>query len=78
MKTIVENPLHNYFVSNYYIRILNICMGSVNEDNLRENMKTVFGGDDTAFCTYFEYGFGGHHMWVNERNCKERLIIVEF
>lgn len=43
-----------------------------------ENMLRKFMNDNFKKSTFFKYGFGASHMWVNQINVKDRLLIVYF
>ena len=85
MKAIVENPVkvENFWtlsekadVYSQFARILNIITKSKNERDLRLLM-----GSRQGIYPDFEFGFGGSHMWVKQKNCGRmigsQVIFVE-
>lgn len=81
MKAIVENPLNvecSPIAISLYVNILNGITQSKNEQDLRDTMKFAFVEYPATFYSFFDYGFGSNHMWVNEKENGKRLILVEF
>lgn len=79
MKAIIEHSISfpTQRKAGQFVDIINIIANSQNENSLRENMKNLF----QAEIFFFEYGFGSHHMWVNDRDSfkkDRRVIFVEF
>lgn len=78
MKAIIEQSisLASPRKAGQFVAIINTIANSRNEDSLRKNMKFLF--KDEIFS--FEYGFGSHHMWVNDIDGVKgnRVIFVEF
>ena len=62
----------------YFAAILNAIQLAQNERELRHYMNNVLLIDKT----YFEFGFGGSHMWVHQvidgQTQPNRLIFVQF
>jgi len=82
MKTQIESTIrwiHNDIAIHIFNEILEACIISSSEDELRERIKA----HDKS--RYFAYGFGHNHMWVKQRKMSdasklynERLLFVEF
>lgn len=79
MKAIVENPIMNCNIEsmNIFVQIINEITSCITEKELRECMN-LLSIRNPHLKTFFDYGFGHNHMWVKERDSKERLIFVEF
>lgn len=70
-------------VTEAYLRLINTILFAGNESELRqgiEKLKSQIPLDD-----YFDYGFGSHHFWVQQRKVSDptqcfihRLLIAEF
>lgn len=86
MKAIVENSVkiesfwtitEKQDVLSQFARILNTVTNSKNESDLRLLM-----GSRQGMYPDFEFGFGGHHMWVKQKNTGgiigSQVIFVEF
>ena len=81
MKAIVENPLNAYHsptAISIYVTILNEITKCNDEKELRKAMKSISMDYPVSFDSLFDYGFGGHHMWVRERESCKPFILVEF
>lgn len=80
MKAIIEQSisLATPRKAGQFVDIINTIANSRNEDSLRKNMKFLFQAEIFSF----EYGFGSHHMWVNDLDSigvkDNRVIFVEF
>lgn len=83
MKAIIEGKLKTMLITTVeiYVEVLNAIIDSNNEQELRNNMNEIeerYNSWKGDFSMFFEYGFGSNHMWVKEKDSKERLIFVEF
>lgn len=79
MKAIIEEQLKNITpeVAVLFAEILNCITSSRNEAELRREMELI-KIRHYQFNDLFTYGFGSHHLWVNQANRRNRLIFVEF
>ena len=59
----------------FFRRILYVIRTSDSEAILKRRMTRIF----TLFIdsSEFDFGFGGHHMWVSDIHTNQRLIIVQ-
>lgn len=92
MEAIIENPVQflndddkNHNMLCEFNSLLETITSST-PDNIRDSIKKTF----TSEPRYFEYGFGGSHMWVVQRNIRtqtnnevrvdpsKRIILVRF
>lgn len=85
MNVTIENLFCPYSdeVTELYFRLVNTILFACEESDLRkgiERLKNQVPLDD-----YFVYGFGAHHLWVNQRKPSDRtkyfehrLMIAEF
>lgn len=81
MKAIVENPLnahHSPTAISICVTILNEITKCNDEKELRKAMKSISMNYPVSFNSLFDYGFGGHYMWVRERESCKPFILVEF
>lgn len=79
MKATIEEQLKNITpeVAVLFAEILNCITSSRNEAELRREMELI-KIRHYQFRDLFTYGFGSHHLWVNQANRRNRLIFVEF
>lgn len=79
MKAIIEEQLKNITpeVAVLFAEILNCITSARNEAELRREMELI-KMRHYQFSDLFTYGFGSHHLWVNQVNRRNRLIFVEF
>lgn len=79
MKAIIEGQLKNITpeVAILFAEILNCINTARNEAELRREMELI-KMRHYQFNDLFTYGFGSHHLWVNQANRRNRLIFVEF
>ena len=78
MKAVIESKFNSHSESAHagLAAILNVIISCLTEDQLREEMKSLFLSRYVK--NHFEYGFGHNHMWVKEIKGVDRLIFVEF
>lgn len=79
MKATIEEQLQNITpeVAVLFAEILNCITSARNEAELRRGMELI-KMRHYQFNYLFTYGFGSHHLWVNQANRRNRLIFVEF
>lgn len=58
-----------------FIEIINTVCQSINEEQLRQDMLKVSKRYRNWF---YDYGFGGHHMWVSRMDTNTRVLLVKF
>lgn len=77
--TLYDPPLKNITpeVAVLFAEILNCITSACNEAELRRGMELI-KMRHYQFSDLFTYGFGSHHLWVNQANRRNRLIFVEF
>lgn len=85
MQVTIENIFCAYSdeVIETYFQLVNTILFSADEQSLRqgiERLRTKAPLDD-----YFVYGYGAHHLWVNQRKPSDpenifehRLMIAEY
>ena len=63
--------------ANRYFPVIEPILKARNEAELRREMELI-KIRHYQFSDLFTYGFGSHHLWVNQANRRNRLIFVEF
>lgn len=80
MKTIIENSLYCPHLWEMYVNsIVNICITSENECELRRQIRIVDHWQyEDAMARNFDlkWGFGHNHFWLSEG--KRRILFVDF
>lgn len=66
-----------------YFRIMNTILLSVDETELRASMERL--KNETPLDEYFIFGYGAHHIWINQRRpsnknriFKHRIMVAHF
>ncbi len=66
-----------------YFRIMNTILFSTDETELRASMERL--KNETPLDEYFIFGYGAHHIWINQRRpsdknriFKHRIMVAHF
>lgn len=81
MNATIEKHLEEDGLNEFKLLAFNHIVKSItlarNGDDLRLTM--IFDSDFLSNpIRFFEWGFGGSHLWVKEKGINKRLLIVEF
>lgn len=70
-------------VSTIYFRIMNTILFATDETELRASMERL--KNETSLDEYFIFGYGAHHIWINQRRpsdknriFKNRIMVAHF
>ena len=77
MKVTIENKItHPTFkLSELFGLMINSLVKCENRKQLKNELTWLFQHEEIK--EYFEYGFGGNHLWISERCTNNRIIFVE-
>ena len=66
-----------------YFRIMNTILFATDETELRASMERL--KNETSLDEYFIFGYGAHHIWINQRRpsdknriFKNRIMVAHF
>ena len=66
-----ESDSHNDSMFSNFNMILQTITSSKSREDLEKKMSVLFKGHATK--KYFEFGFGGNHMWLKQNSIKTYL-----
>ena len=77
MKVTIENKItHPTFRLIEQIGLMvNTLVQCESRNDVSHELEFIFRDSETD--EYFEYGFGGSHLWISERCTNNRIILVE-
>ena len=79
MKATIENRINTDYdgnrVLNQLNKIIDIILFAEDELHLQDIMKNESYTEDLF---YFEWGFGGNHFWVKQKEFSQRIVIVNY
>ena len=77
MKVTIENKITHltFKLTELFGLMINTLVQCDNREQLKSELSWLF--EDNKVNDYFEYGFGGSHLWIIERCTNNRIIFVE-
>ena len=78
MNVMIEHSFCPYCeeVTNLYFQIVNVILLSSNEATLRNRMERL--RQNTPFDEYFIFGYGAHHIWINQRRPSGKTKVFDY
>ena len=78
MNVMIEHSFCPYCeeVTNLYFQIVNVILLSSNEATLRSRMERL--RQNTPFDEYFIFGYGAHHIWINQRRPSDKTKVFDY
>ena len=77
MKVTIESNLTNptFKLTDLFGFMINVLVQCDSRESLKNELEWLFSNDNTN--EYFQYGFGGGHLWIIEKCTNKRIIFVE-
>lgn len=79
MKATIENRLNTNYdearVMKQFYKIIDIILFAEDELHLQDIMESESFTEDLF---HFEWGFGGNHFWVKQKEFDARIVIVTY
>lgn len=85
MNVTIEHVFYRYSdeAEEIYFRIMNTILFATDETELRASMERL--KNETSLDEYFIFGYGAHHIWINQRRpsdknriFKNRIMVAHF